>query len=115
MQKSRKTELKNPAVFTMQVSKTIFDHFSTLPRKGQNYTCQEFFKGIISIILCKTVTLRNAETFYSKQNLFNVFLETVIGKNSYQLTAFYTAPKAIFNTIGNFKIFEKFEINYLCK
>ena len=32
----------------------------------------------------------------------------------YQLTAFYTAPKAISKTTGNFKIFIKSKINYPC-
>ena len=75
--------LKNPAVFTSQVFNSMFDHFSTLRRKGLNYNFQEYFKGIISIILCKTLNLRNVETFQSKQSLFKVCLKILISKNSH--------------------------------
>ena len=43
--------------------KSIFDSFSTLWWQGLNCIFQEFFKGIISIIFCKTLTLRNVETW----------------------------------------------------
>ena len=61
----------------------MFDHFSTLRRKGLNYNFQEYFKGIISIILCKTLKLRNVETLKSKQNLFKVCSKILISKNLY--------------------------------
>ena len=83
MQKNGQTWLKYPPVFTSQVFKRIFDHFSTLRRKGLNDNFQKYFKGIISIIFCKTLTLRNVETLKSKPNLFKVCLEIFISKNSY--------------------------------
>ena len=61
----------------------MFDHFFTLRRKGLNYNFKEYFNGVISITLCKALTLRNVETLQSKQNLFKVFLEIVITKNLY--------------------------------
>ena len=62
MHKNRQTCLKNQVylknqVFTSQVFKSMFDHFSTLQKKGLNYNIQEYFYGINSIILCKTLTL----------------------------------------------------------
>ena len=75
--------LKNPSIFTSQDFKSMFDCFSTLRKKGLNYDFQEYFKRIIPIILCKTLTLRNVETLQLKQNLFKVFLEIVISKSSY--------------------------------
>ena len=62
MQKNGQTYLKNQGylknqVFISQVFKSIFDHFSTLRKKGLNYNIKEYFNGIISIILCKTLTL----------------------------------------------------------
>ena len=54
--------IKNPAVFTSQDFKSTFDRFSILQRKWLNYNFQECFKGIISIIFCQIVTLRNVET-----------------------------------------------------
>ena len=74
---------KNPAVFKSQVFKRTFDHFSTLQRKEINYNFQEYFKVIISIILCKILTFRNIETLQSKQNLFKFCSEIVISKTSY--------------------------------
>ena len=61
----------------------MFDHFPTLRRKGLNYNFQEYFKGVISIIFRKTLTLRNAATLQSKQNQFKVSSEIVISKNLY--------------------------------
>ena len=61
----------------------MFDHFSTSRRKGLNYNFQKYFKGIISIHLCKTVNLWNVETLQSKQNLFKVCSKILISKNSY--------------------------------
>ena len=60
----------------------MFDYFPTLQKKGLNYSFQEYFKGIISIIFCKTLTLKNVEILQSKQNLFKVCFEIVISKNS---------------------------------
>ena len=62
MHKNRQTCLKiqvylKNQVFTSQVFKSMFDHFSTLQKKGLNYNIQEYFYGINSIILCKTLTL----------------------------------------------------------
>ena len=74
---------KNPAVFTSQVFNSMFGHFSTLRRKRLNYNFQDYFKGIISVILCKTLNFRNVETLQSKQNLFKVCSEIVFDKNSY--------------------------------
>ena len=74
--------LKNLAVFTSQVFKSMHDPFSSLQRKRLNYNFQEFGKGIISIILCKTLILRNAETLPSKQNLLKVCSGIVISKSS---------------------------------
>ena len=65
MQKNGQTYLKNPAVFTSQVFNSMFDHLSTLPRRGLNYNFQEYFNGIISVFSCKTVNLRNIETLQS--------------------------------------------------
>ena len=39
--------------------KSMYDHFSTIRRKTLSSNFQEYFKGIISIILFKTLTLRN--------------------------------------------------------
>ena len=50
----------------------MFDHFSISQKRGLNYNFQEYFKGIMSIIWCKTLSLRSAETLQSKQNLFSV-------------------------------------------
>ena len=54
--KKKQVYLKNQ-VFASQVFKSMFDHFSTLRKKGLNSNIQEYFNGIISIILCKTLTL----------------------------------------------------------
>ena len=75
--------LKNPAVFTSQVFDSMFDHFSTLRRKGLNYKFQGYFKEIITIILCKTLNLRNLKTLQSKRNLFKVCSKILISKNSH--------------------------------
>ena len=75
--------LKNPSIFTSQDFKSMFDHFSTLRKKGLNYNFQEYFKRIIPIILCKTLTLRNVGTLQLKQNLLKVCLEIFISKRSY--------------------------------
>ena len=48
---------KNQVVFTSQDFKSMFDYFSTLRRKVLNYKFQEYFKEVISIILCKAPTL----------------------------------------------------------
>ena len=61
----------------------MFDHFPTLRKTGLNYNIQEYFNGIISIILCKTLTLGNLETLQSKQDLFKVCSEIFISKNLY--------------------------------
>ena len=55
---------------------STYDRFSTLRRKTLGYDFQEYFKGIISIILCKTLTLRNLKTLQSHQNLFEVCSKT---------------------------------------
>ena len=65
LQKNGQKYLKCLPVFTTQYFKSMFDHFSTLRRKELNYNFQEYFKGIISIIFCKTLTLRNIETLHS--------------------------------------------------
>ena len=75
--------LKNPVVFTLQVFNGMFNNFSTLRRKGLNYGFQEYFKGIITIIFCKSLNLRNVETLQSKQNLFKVCSKILISKNLY--------------------------------
>ena len=95
----------------------VFDHFSTLRRKGLNYNFQGYFKGLISIIFCKTLTFRNAQSLQSKQNLFKVCLETVISKNSYHYrklidSFLYCTEDYSEKAIGNFKIFEKSDIHY---
>ena len=41
---------------------SMFDHFSALRRKWLNYNFQEYFKGIIPNILCKTLTLTILKT-----------------------------------------------------
>ena len=56
--------------------KSMYDRFSTLRRKTLGYDFQEYFKGIISIILCKTLTLRNLKTLQSHQNLFEFCSKT---------------------------------------
>ena len=61
MQKNGQTYFKNQVylknqVFASHVFKSMFDRFSTLRKKGLNYNIQEYFNGIISIILCKTLT-----------------------------------------------------------
>ena len=72
MQKNGQTYLKNPVVFTSQDFKSMCHHFSTLRTRGLNDNFQEYFKGVISIILSKALTLRNVETLQSKQNLFKL-------------------------------------------
>ena len=57
--------LKISAGIQTQDFKSMFGNFSTLWRKGLNYNFQTFFKGIISIIFCKTLTLRDVETLQS--------------------------------------------------
>ena len=54
--KKNQVYLKNQ-VFASQVFKSMFDHVFTLRKKGPNYNIQEYFNRIISIILCKTLTL----------------------------------------------------------
>ena len=61
----------------------MFDLFFTLRKKGLNYKFQEYFKGIIAIILSKNLNLRNAEILQSKQDLIKVCSKTVISKISY--------------------------------
>ena len=51
----------------------VFDHFSTLRRKGLNYNFQGYFKGLISIIFCKTLTLR----MYNHYNQNKIYLKSV--------------------------------------
>ena len=62
MQKNGQTYLKNQVylknqIFASKDFKSMFDHFSTLRKKGLKYNIQEYLNGIISIILCKTLTL----------------------------------------------------------
>ena len=78
-----KTYSKNLGEFTSQDLKSMYDHFSTFRRKSLSYNFQEYFKGILSIILFKTLTLLNIKTLQSKKNLFKVCSEIVFGKNSY--------------------------------
>ena len=66
------------------------------------------------------LTLRNVERLQSKQNLFKVFSEIVISKNSYHYRKpidwfLYCTEGYSEKDIGNFKVFEKSEVNYPCK
>ena len=63
--------------------KSIYVHFSTFRRKTLSYNFQEYFKGIASIILCKTLTFRSGKILQSNQNLFKVCSEILFGKNSH--------------------------------
>ena len=99
----------------------MFDHFSTLRRTGLSYNFQENFNRVISIILCKALTLSNAETLQSKQNLFKVCLEIVIGKNLYHYRKtidwflYHTEGYSRKDYIRTVKIFEKSKIHYPSK
>ena len=107
-QKNGQTYSKNLVVFTSQDFKSMYDHFSTLRRKSLSYSFQEYFKGIISIILCKTLTLRNVKTLQSKQNLFKVYSDIVFGKIAYH----YRKPFDwfLYYTVGCFwKDYRKFQ------
>ena len=73
----------NQVVFTSQDFETMFDHFSTLQKKGLNYNFPEYLKTITSTILCKTLTMKNVEILQPEKNLFKVCSEIVISKNSY--------------------------------
>ena len=57
MLKNCQIYLKNQVVFSSQDFKSMFDYFSTLRRKVLNYKFQEYFKEVVSIILCKALTL----------------------------------------------------------
>ena len=51
----------NQAALTLQNFEIVFEHFSTFRRKELNYSFQEYFIRITSIILCEILTLRNTE------------------------------------------------------
>ena len=67
MLKNSQTYLKYLPVFTMQYFKSMCHHFSTLRWKGLNYKFEQYFKRIISIIFCKTLTF--PLLFYRKIHL----------------------------------------------
>ena len=81
--KNGQTYSNNLGIFTSQDFKNMYYHFSTLRRKSLSCNFQEYFKGIISIILFKTLTLRNVKKLQSKQSLLKVCSEIVFGKNWY--------------------------------
>ena len=97
----------------------MYEHFSTLRRKTLRYNIQENFKGIISIILCKTLTLNNVKTLQPNQNLLKVCSEILFGKNSHHyrnpIDPIDITQKVVSEKTRNFKIFEKSEIHHSCK
>ena len=61
MQKNEKNILKKSGIpkkssIRIAIFKSMFDHFSTLRKKWLNCNIQGYYNGIISIILCKTLT-----------------------------------------------------------
>ena len=99
--------------------KSIYVHFSTFRRKTLSYNFQEYFKGIASIILCKTLTFRSGKILQSNQNLLKVCSEILFGKNFHHyrnpIDPIDITQKVVSEKTRNFKIFEKSEIHHSCK